>query len=68
MPFINPPQDYTRYDYNTRIPSGQNLQEYWNAVMQGEGANTANQGFEALAIYLAPYMPFYENLTPNPQS
>ena len=61
------PQDFTRYNYDTNMGTGQTLKEHWLAVMDGQGANTETQGFDALAIYLAPLLPTYETITPGDQ-
>jgi len=59
--------DQVNYNYNIIIPSGFNLNDHWMAVMRGAGANTETQGFDALAIYLAPFMSTYDAITPGDQ-
>lgn len=62
-----PDIDQSNYNYNTNIPTGWNLNDYNQGLTRARGANTQAQGFQALAIYLAPHMPYYETITPGPQ-
>lgn len=59
--------DQANYNYTIQLPTGENLYNFWLANASGKGANTETQGFDALAIYLAPYMPYYETITPGDQ-
>ena len=59
--------DQVNYNYDTNIPAGWNLNDYFLALARDRGANTAAQGFDNLAIYLAPNLPYYETITPGPQ-
>jgi len=67
MADIITPQGYTRYNYDTNIPTGWQLDDYQYGLTRDRGANTAAQGFDNLAIWLAPNMPYYETITPGPQ-
>jgi len=59
--------DQANYNYNIYLPTGQNLNDYWLANMKGKGANTQAQGFQDLAVWLAPRMSSYEAITPGDQ-